>query len=86
MSFADWLKEEKGISSKASHDVECRLRRAKRIIGSEEISNEDINRIEEFEAFKDLTITVKSQLRRAIRLYSEYEQLQKNSSSQSNPI
>jgi len=73
MNFSEWLEKNKGMSRKSSHDVASRLKRAMAILGTENISGEDVSKLEGKEEFQALSLTVKSQLRRSIRLYAEFK-------------
>ncbi len=75
MDFSEWLEECKCISHKSSHDVASRLKRSMSILGVDDIGTEDLNLLESKEEFRCLGMTVKSQLRRSVRLYSEYKML-----------
>lgn len=79
VGFVDWLKKEKKYTARAASDVLSRVRRMKRMImqSSDCPQSEDnlINVIEKLEGFNRLTKSVKSQLRRAQTLYSEYTAL-----------
>lgn len=73
MNFSEWLEKEKGMSHKSSHDAASRLKRASIILGVDDMSGMDVKKLEEKESFRALSITVKSQLRRAVRLYEEFK-------------
>lgn len=72
MSFEEWLILEKRYSTKAAKDVGSRIKRVKSIIEKSEIFLDAIKELETKESFNALSVSVKSQLRRAIRLYCEY--------------
>ena len=72
MEFKEWLMEEKQYSDRASRDVQSRLKRALSFTGEKKVSLETLEQIEANVNFKGLSISVKSQLRRAVRLYDEY--------------
>jgi DNA (cytosine-5)-methyltransferase 1 len=72
--FHKWLMDGKAMSEKSANDVISRLRRAKTIIVFD-VSLDVETLLFHFTgkpAFKELTLTVKSQLKRAIRLYKEF--------------
>lgn len=73
MDFLEWLEKEKGMSHKSSGDVVSRLKRVLLILGEKDISGIELNKLEEKAKFQALSITVKSQLRRAIKLYTEFK-------------
>lgn len=70
--FKEWLIQEKGFSKKGSNDVISRLKRVYSILSISEISKKSINSLENNSEFKTLSMSVRSQLRRAIKLYDEY--------------
>jgi len=74
-----WLIDEKSMSEKSAGDVVSRLKRAKSIMDFD-IPIDVETLLFHFSgkpAFKSLTQTVRSQLKRAIRLYKEFEAVQK---------
>lgn len=73
MNFSEWLENNKGMSHKSSHDVASRLKRVMTILGVEDIATEVLDALEEKGEFQALSMTVKSQLRRSVRLYTEYK-------------
>jgi DNA (cytosine-5)-methyltransferase 1 len=73
-----WLIETKSMSEKSAGDVISRLKRAKAIMDFD-IPIDVETLLFHFSgknAFKALTQTVRSQLKRAIRLYKEFENAQ----------
>jgi len=76
VGFVDWLKKEKNYSARAASDVLSRVRRMKRMVmqcsDDNQPENNLIDVIEKSDSFAGLTKSVKSQLRRAQTLYSEY--------------
>ena len=66
--FSEWLRVEKGYSDRSISDVFSRLNRAHTLLPDHELNNYLITDLEQLEAFKNLTVTVKSQIRKAIRL------------------
>ena len=73
MDYSEWLEKEKGLSHKVSHDVNSRLRRVCQILSSENIDDKTLALLEANANFRSLSMTVKSQLRRSVRLYIEYQ-------------
>ena len=75
MDFQTWLQNTKSLTKNSATDVVSRIKRAKKIM--------DIDVPIDIETllfhftgkptFKALTITVKSQLKRAIKLYMEFK-------------
>ncbi|HHX8355395.1 hypothetical protein J4H41_17830 [Vibrio alginolyticus] len=73
-SFSEWLKSQTALTVNVINDTNSRLNRVKRIIG--DVDSDDLNvlleKLENEEAFLSLSRTVKSQLRRALKLYCEF--------------
>lgn len=69
--FRKWLQEKNKYTNESIKDIISRLRRANNILV---FRNEDIYlfRLEQCEEFKNASVSVKSQMRRAIRLYFQY--------------
>lgn len=72
MNFREWLINEKQYSDRASRDVQSRLKRALVLSAEEEVSAETLTKIESNIEFKGLSMSVKSQIRRAVKFYQEY--------------
>lgn len=70
--FKIWLSEVKGMQHRSIKDIESRLKRVNSLLESDSITRDSVYQLEKNEAFNLLTVTVKSQLRRAIKLYCEY--------------
>ena len=73
MSFENWLKTEKEFTVKAAHDVVSRLNRVKQILSIDSIDNLTLAQLEKSDSFKELSVSVKSQLRRSVRLNLEFQ-------------
>ncbi len=69
--FKKWLQEKNKYTDASIKDIISRLRRANNILI---FLNEDIYlfRLEQCEEFQKASVSVKSQMRRAIRLYFQY--------------
>lgn len=72
MEFREWLMKEKQYSDRASRDVQSRLKRAISLSGEKDITPEILTKIEANTEFKGLSMSVKSQIRRAVKFYQEY--------------
>lgn len=70
--FLTWLHDTKHLEFRSARDVISRLRRAFNILDTQEVSSESLTELEKSDEFKGLSITVRSQLRRAINLYNEF--------------
>lgn len=71
-SYTNWLSDEKGIGNKSAHDYASRLKRASQLLGESDIDSTTLEKLAMIEDFSSLSISVKSQIRRAVRLYCEY--------------
>lgn len=72
MEFREWLMKEKQYSDRASRDVQSRLKRAISLSGEKDITSETLEKIESNTDFKRLSMSVKSQIRRAVKFHQEY--------------
>lgn len=73
MNFQEWLIDEKKYSNKGSGDVISRMKRIKRILGKDEMDENSLMELQGTSEFATLSMNVKSQLRRAIRLFLEFK-------------
>lgn len=73
-SFYDWLVNEKNYSHYSAKDVLSRCNRVRRLIGHQELSCQSLEALKENEVFCASSKYVKSQLRRAVSLFSEYQE------------
>lgn len=73
--FKNWVSKKYKMSDKSARDVASRLKRVAKFVDVDlPITDEElIFRLEITEEFKNLSVTVKSQLRRSVRLYREYK-------------
>ena len=73
-SFSKWLETEKSISGRSASDIKSRLNRANAVLEFEDPTTPELYlaALAQSEEFQNLSQTVKSQLRHAVRLYSEY--------------
>jgi hypothetical protein len=73
--FKRWLIKAKGLSEKSARDVLSRYKRVQKIhtfkAGDKE--NKILNGLNECEEFNKLSMFIRSQLRRSIRLYKEFQ-------------
>lgn len=72
--FSSWLKSSKGFSEAAAKDVKSRLKRVQSICTVEDGGDLSTTLfiLGQQERFKTLSVSVRSQLRRAVKLYDEY--------------
>jgi len=73
-NFSEWLRDQKGYSDRSISDVFSRLNRASNLLPNHEINQYLITDLEQLQDFKNLTVAVKSQIRKAIRLKLTYLQ------------
>lgn len=74
-AFSEWLVETKCLIERSSHDVVSRLKRVLVLINKSEIIEDTLNMLEKNNEFQVLSMSVKSQLRRSVRLYFEYNRI-----------
>lgn len=69
--FKNWLTENTSYSSPVISDTVSRAKRADKIL---EWSGEDVYqfRLEQLEEYKKLSVSVRSQIKKAVKLYSEF--------------
>lgn len=72
MSFTEWLMKTKGYTAKSAHDVESRMKRVYALIGKETVNENTFAELTRRASFSALSVSVKSQLKRAVTLYLEY--------------
>lgn len=84
-SFARWLEEAKGFSARAARDVKSRLTRANSAlpIAHHEDPSVYLAMLEHSVLFEEISPSVKSQIRRSVRLYFEYATFKESSSQPS---
>ena len=74
--YKNWLQDNKQISRKVSMDNVSRVKRALSLLGSDSITFGSLEELENNDGFKSLSVSVKSQIRRAVKLYIEFSELQ----------
>ena len=72
MGFTDWLMKEKGYTSKSARDVLSRLKRVQKLLNTENLPENCVDKLNMISEFSQLSFSVKSQLRRSVQLYTEY--------------
>lgn len=73
--FKKWLQDSKHITHKVSMDNASRVKRALSILGTDNIAPCSLGDLETNDSFKALSVSVKSQIRRAVKLYIEFTEL-----------
>lgn len=74
-AFKKWLMKSKKYGKKAAQDVVSRLKRVRKIINIDYSLTEEnkvLNKLAKTKEFNNLTMSVRSQLRRAVKLLCEY--------------
>lgn len=73
--FKHWLINKKNISDKSAGDVLSRYKRVQKIVSFkiEEKEKEIFNNLEEDASFNVLSPFIRSQLKRSIKLYKEFQ-------------
>lgn len=73
ITFENWLMNSKGYSSRSARDVQSRIKRAEKIIPKSSHPDEYyIFMLEQQPEYKELSVNVRSQIKRALRLKLEY--------------
>ncbi|MBE4907879.1 hypothetical protein IMZ08_07405 [Bacillus luteolus] len=72
--FKQWLQNEKGLKERSARDVVSRLKRAEKFMDLKYESSYDeiVEKLERNKGYCDLKTAVKPQVKRAIKLYKEY--------------
>ena len=70
--FSEWLRTEKGYSDRSISDVFSRLKRATGLLPNHKMDKYLITDLEQVPDFESLSVAVKSQMRKAIRLKLAY--------------
>ncbi len=75
--YLGWLIQSVGLENRSARDVVSRTRRAADMIplDSRNLTCDIIHELGKKEQFRELTATVRSQLRRAIKLYRAFQEL-----------
>ena len=73
-AFLDWLIRNKKMSQRSAKDVLSRCKRVCRIINEESITKSSIEKLASSKEFNAKSTFIKSQLRRSIILFCEYEE------------
>lgn len=71
MDFKEWIIKEKGYGEKSAGDVVSRLKRAQGFCGKEDFTMEELDKNEDF---SKLSVSVRSQIRSAVRIRDSYKQ------------
>lgn len=74
ISFEQWLINEKQMSDRSARDVISRQNRVIRIINSDSIKEDSLEQLVASEQFQQLSMYIKSQLKRTVALALEYQE------------
>ena len=72
-AFRKWLLKNKGLTTRSAKDVISRINRVSNFEKIEQEKDTLIKKLNKNQEFRNLTVTVQSQIRRAIRLLKEFE-------------
>ena len=76
--FINWLISAKSMNERSARDVVCRLKRAMGVAKCDGFDQQIVTKLEASADFAGFTPCVRSQLRRAITLFTEYAQSEGN--------
>ena len=70
--FEQWLINEKKMSNRSAREVVSRQKRVEKLIGTGSFNENTLELLAENEQFSQLSVYIKSQLKRAVTLVLEY--------------
>ena len=76
IGFVEWLGVEKSMSTRSAKDVVSRCGRVCRLLGIEEPEEHAIELLKEHSEFQNNSTFIRSQLKRAVSLYIEFQTTQ----------
>jgi hypothetical protein len=71
--FTTWLLTKKCMSQRSAKDVVSRLKRVMNMAGADHISEETMLQLNQSVGFQTCSMFIKSQLRRSVVLYNEFQ-------------
>ena len=77
VKFLEWLSTEKSMGTRSAKDVVSRCSRVSRLLRIEELGVDTIDLLKENEEFQNSSTFIRSQLKRAVSLYVEFQEAQK---------
>ena len=77
VKFLEWLSAEKAMGARSAKDVVSRCSRVNRLLGIEELGVDTIDLLKENDEFQKSSTFIRSQLKRAVSLYVEFQKAQK---------
>ena len=69
----EWLISEKNMSIRSAKDVISRCGRVRRMLHADSISSNTLDILQNNDEFEESSMFIKSQLKRAVTLYNEFE-------------
>ena len=76
-NFLEWLSAEKSMGARSAKDVVSRCSRVNRLLGIEVLGLDAIDLLKENVEFQNSSTFIRSQLKRAVSLYVEFQETQK---------
>ena len=77
VKFLEWLSTEKSMGVRSAKDVVSRCSRVNRLLEIEELGVDAIDLLKENDEFQNSSTFIRSQLKRAVSLYVEFQETQK---------
>ncbi|MBR5617713.1 MAG: hypothetical protein IKW50_05965 [Oscillospiraceae bacterium] len=74
--FIEWLNTEKSMGARSAKDVLSRCSRVNRLLGTEKLGVDTIDLLKENAEFQNSSTFIRSQLKRAVSLYVEFQEAQ----------
>ena len=75
--FVEWLSTEKRMGARSAKDVVSRCGRVNRLLSTEELEENAIDLLKENSDFQNSSTFIRSQLKRAVSLYIEFQTIEK---------
>ena len=72
--FLEWLSTEKSMGTRSAKDVVSRCSRVNRLLGTEELGVDTVDLLKENEEYQNSSTFIRSQLKRAVSLYVEFQE------------
>ena len=73
VAFKTWLIDYKGMTTRAASDVPSRLRRITKLLDCVDVDNTTYANLKRNSTYQEYSVTVRSQMKRALTLYLEFE-------------
>jgi hypothetical protein len=73
LDFEQWLQDDKNMSVRSARDVLSRKKRVEYLLGIDSFDDNTLVVLLENEDYQDLSIYIRSQLKRAVSLVLEYQ-------------